>query len=291
MKTLRPSFIAIAVLLSAISGCESCSKSGPYQSTPVIVIDYPPTTSAVFSPDNKYFATASLDDNVRLWKNESSTNPQPIATLFHRGEVNSSEFSKDSKRLATKSAGAYYVWAVEPGANPKPLSSGPKPDFASGYQEDVFPIYSPDRKTHLTQTDTEILWWKSELPETIPEHLGEQGHVTFSRNSQLIGIGASLWSNDANGPKRIKNFESNPKTRCSIAGFSEDAKFVATFCFEDMNVKTTIWQLEGLKELQSVATFASEEKVESDYFVAFSPDGKSLAIPAGEKLNIWRLKE
>lgn len=58
--------------------------------------------NVVFSPDGKYFATASVDTTARLW--DESTGKQ-ILVLNHDDSVFDVVFSPDGKYIATESVG------------------------------------------------------------------------------------------------------------------------------------------------------------------------------------------
>jgi len=60
-----------------------------------------PVTDVSFSPDGKYFATASKDSTVLVW--ETTNGKKPVETIRHEEPVTAVAFSSDGNHLATTS--------------------------------------------------------------------------------------------------------------------------------------------------------------------------------------------
>lgn len=69
-------------------------------------------TMAVFSPDDQYIATASVDKTIRLSSVDDSENERVF--IGHTGRVNSVAFSPDGKRLVSASEdGEARIWNTD----------------------------------------------------------------------------------------------------------------------------------------------------------------------------------
>lgn len=136
---------------------------------------------ATFSQDGRYIATASIDQNARIW--DATTGKLRARLIGHDGSVFKIRFSPDSRSLV--SAGSDHtarIWDVEDGRSRATLE---------GHAEPVHTIaFSPDGSQLLTGSDdsTAILWdSRTGLPISyLDYHRGSISTTAFSPDGRFV---------------------------------------------------------------------------------------------------------
>jgi WD40 repeat protein len=269
---------------------------------------------ASFSFDGKVIATVSHDDNVRLWRVEQNENPQPFATLFHRSSVRDLKFSPDGKYIATQSHNVFYVWRVESGVDPKPVSTGDRPEFWKAETEAnpklleyLYARYanveefsflstdvSPNGKTLVTSKrhnyESFLELWKNEEkvdPKPIADLGNSGGQVIYSHDSKLIAIDDTIWRiGETFDVKQVASLSGG--FRNFAQAFSADDKYLVSSGDEGVKV----WSVNANTSVALIARFPAD-KGNNIYptFYAISGDGKSIAVSEEDKLKVFRIKD
>ncbi|WP_375491321.1 hypothetical protein [uncultured Nostoc sp.] len=230
-------------------------------------------TSITFSPNGQQVASSGGDSAVRIWQVNDAYNwifdnkkntfspsltqdvdnkeikTYPLLLTGHSGQVNSVNFSPDSKTLASASSdGSVKLWKLDS-------------------KEIILPKKISPAKKEISFTEEENLFVFSD-------------NVSFSPDGKLIAFSSSggrvtLCSKDG---KELKTFKAH-STDVSSISFSPDGKTFATAGREDKTIK--LWSLNG----SEIKTLKADSNVQS---ISFSPDGKLFATVSGdETVILW----
>ena len=221
--------------------------------------------SVSFSPDGKFLATGSDDNNARIFNLE---NGKEVRTFKHGGYVKSVAFSPDGKFLATGDGypgnGSARIFNLETGNEVRSFKHGGSVNpvsFSSDGKFLAIGSYSNARIFNL-ETGNEVRSFK---------HGGYVYSVSFSPDGKFLAIGSypnALIFNLETG-NEVRSFQHGGSV--SSVAFSPDGKFLATG-----SGNALIFNLETGNEVKS---FKHDNYVNS---VALSPDGKFLATGSSD---------
>lgn len=202
-----------------------------------------------WSPDGKTLATGGDDGKVILW---SVTLAEPRLVLEgHKDEVNALDFSPDGKRLASVSSEC-IVWEL---TRKKPIIRYRRKALGADCAR-----YTPDGKL-LAITS-----------------------IRVSKKPPRLVVGDVSLLDAESGLLRATLPDHDGKI-VSIA-FAPDGSLIAVGTSDAMAGETasvTLWDLESKKRKR---VFAG--KVDAPHHVAFSPDGRTLAISSGQRVRSRR---
>ncbi|MDY6900538.1 MAG: hypothetical protein SWZ49_21045 [Cyanobacteriota bacterium] len=232
--------------------------------------------SVTFSPLNSLIASASADNNVKLWYPDGKF----FRTLSgHTDVVNSVTFSPDGMTVASASQDkTVKLWTVDGRVNLTLL----------GHENVVNSVaFSPDgRLVASGSTDKTIKLWsrQGQLIKTLFGHDDAVLQVAFSPNGQTFASVSSdrtikLWDNSGTN---IRTISGHRDAITSIA-WSNDGKVIASASL-DNTVK--LWNPQG-KLLKVIK--AHSEAVTA---VNFSPDNQIIStVSTDGNVKLWRWKD
>ncbi len=245
--------------------------------------------SASFSPDGKYFATASDDKTAKIW--ETRTGKLAANLLGHTKGVNSVKFSPDGKYVISASwDGTAKAWETITGKLVWSLS-GQKDERVWAA------LFSPDGKYIVTTSGEMAKVWEAVTGKFIGNLIGHSNKiisVSFSPDGKYVATAswdetAKIWDIDTG---RMVSDLIGHADDVRSAMFSPDGKYVVT-ASEDNAAKIwntatgkLMWDLTGHTEDIMSATFSPNGK----YVVTSSWDETAKIWETVTGKLLWDLK-
>ncbi len=238
--------------------------------------------SVVFSPDGGLLALSwrSKDDQRGAVEVRQAADGKLVRSLPDHGLTYSVAFSPDGQLLAVGAKDA--VWLYEVGSGEARLSVDAPAWLVR---------FSPDGKSLLVSTDRMSLY--SAEDGTLLRELEGWSEGAFSPDGRLFaapvqqsGLAVQLWDTQTWLPllRLDKSSDLKPPPQVHNLAFSPDS----TRLIASTNSGTAdLWDL---NTRQSLRAFQFAQSL-SGGKVAFSPDGKRLAIQSAYDVRIWNLDE
>jgi WD40 repeat protein len=232
--------------------------------------------TAVFSPDGKRIATASMDTTGRIW--DAATGDAIAVLEGHRGSVWDIVFSPDGSRLATTSVDkTARVWD----AAGKPIA------VLMGHEDIVRDaVFSRDGKRLLTTCDDKkVRIWDPENGLQISVLVGHTGalrRAAFSPDGRRVVTAsadktARIWDAETGAALSVLSGHGD---QVSNAAFSEDGRRVVT---ASADKTARIWNAES-GELISILAGQELRPLRA----AFSADGQSaITVSEDKTIRSW----
>lgn len=289
LNTARAKLFLLAGLCVALLSIHSISKfSVTLAFTPPQVLKghQNAVTSIDVSPNGNLIATASLDRTVRLWDVRGG---KAIRVLRgHKDEVYTAVFSPNNERLASSSYdGSVLLWDVASGKlllTLKVSDWSTTLDFSADSRQ--LAVGSQNRNVVIfdAQTGNILRTLETKNPTSV---------VAFSPNGRYLAVGyraLEVWDLQTN--KIVKTLRQSGVT--AIA-FSPDSRLIASGSGDK---SARIWNLETGEQLKKLETdtplfwqlSSGNQTVRLRLpvtSVAFSPDGKTLAMGTGRAVHLW----
>jgi WD40 repeat protein/tRNA A-37 threonylcarbamoyl transferase component Bud32 len=227
-------------------------------------------TAVTFSPDGSRMVTGSLDRTVRAW--DVRTGEETTSWLGHTAAVWGVSFSRDGRRLATGAAdGEIKLWDAE--TLPAAATLQPGTPRVSGGSNAAF---SPDgRRVAASGGDGTVRIYDVSTGRAVlvlPD-AGAPVSLAFSPDGgRLVAADGDLRQWDAVTGKRLADLVEKPAVPIRGVVFSPDGKLLAV---TDEDGAVRLLDAGTGRETQSF-----QRKDERLGPVAFSPDGRSLAVCA-----------
>jgi WD40 repeat protein len=237
-----------------------------------------------FSPDNRYLASASADNTIKLW---DIARLEEITTLKgHASVVMGVAFSLDNRYLASASWDkTIKLWDV---AKLQEITT------LKGHHKHVMGVaFSPDSRYLASASidETVMVWDVAKLQEitTLKGHTSYVLGVAFSQDSRYLASASidktiKVW--DAAKLQVVTTLKGHTGPVCSVA-FSPDSRYLAS-ASDDKTIK--VWDAAKLQEITTLKGHTGPV-----CSVAFSPDGRYLASASEDKtVMVWgvaKLKE
>ena len=238
--------------------------------------------AVAFSPNGTLLATAKANETVRLWDIETKRKVDTFEWQRHGGWLDDPlpmSFSPDGAILAQGSSlGMVILWDV---------AKGTQIALLEGHTYPVASIsFSPDGATLASGSwDRTVRLWDLATREniaTLKGHTGSVNSVTFSRDGTTLASGSDdgaikLW--DVAEKRNTSTVEGHTDGVGSVA-FSSESNILAAGV-TDGSIK--LWDFESkgvVDDLDKGGTFAS---------VAYSGDGKILAMASGQTIRLWNV--
>ncbi len=273
-------------------------------------------TDVAFGPDGKTVASAHSDGTVRLWDFSHAATPAPVLQLkVTPGEVYSVAFSPDGIWLASGGGGQggtarVQLWDLRKRAEPS-FSSIP----LSGHTDTVYAVaFSPDsRRLASVGLDGSVrLWDLSDMeqgtanPTILAQTDRDVTSVKFSPDGNLLATGSDegyvrLWEPQDPGkaPVVLDTCATTPPT----PDFVTDDSVVASIAFSPDN-QTLAVDCGQVVKLLDIGQ-ATDSSIRPDALnspvvlgehygninssMAFSPDGRMLALGTYVDSRVWEL--
>jgi WD40 repeat protein len=240
-----------------------------------------------FSSDGKTFASGHFDNIIRLW--DAATGKELSKLEGHGRRVAGLAFSPDGKTLA--SGGWDHTIRFWDLATGKELHRYPGHD---GYPVGV--VVSPDSKQVLTAGGhaTLRLWELATGKELLVfrGHSGWMSAAAFSPDGRKVASASSedgtihLWD-VATGKQVWKRLE--PSTSLIHVAFSQDGQYLATASQASNNKVKSAVRLLDPSDGKEIRTLKEMSRDEGFLDLAFTLDGKALAIVGYNPMIVWFL--
>lgn len=230
---------------------------------------------AALAPDGKLFSTVNMYGKVMMWQTPSDPGVWGVAQSGNW--VHALAFTPDRKLIASAGDGRIRIWNV--------AREEEAVRFA-GHQDGLTAVtFTPDGKQVVTaSTDGSVRVWDaltSKEVRTIPGKWGLVHTIAYSPDGKRLAFG-DRYKGKVTVLDTDREVEAwslgSPKAWIGALAFSADGKHLATGAGGSL---LQIWDGVNGKE---VRTFPGSVGPEC---MAFAPNGKLLATPAGAVVRLW----
>jgi WD40 repeat protein len=264
------------------------------------------------SPDGKTLASSRPNDGIRLW--EVATGKEARHIQGPPGNVGAPTFSPDSRTLVARGNDqSIYFWDAATGeqirqirAKQEPLAKGARVRLLGNINGPAALVFSPDGKTIANvesivadrKIATALKFWDVETGKEIRQLDLKQPNgiyaVAYAPDGKTLAYGGrnAIYLVDPSTCKEIRQFQGQQPALASLV-FSPDSKTLAVKGLTGSVV--TLYDVETGKEVRKLyqstqglrQPVALNRYAASQRDVAFSPDGKLVALGGGSTVRLW----
>ncbi|QYX80495.1 nSTAND1 domain-containing NTPase [Streptomyces akebiae] len=251
--------------------------------------------AVAFGPDGRTLATSTRDRTAQLWDLDTG---KVLHTLkSSTGVVSSLAFDSAGKTLATGTEdGTVHLWDVADGKQRTTLTS------ASSRVESM--AFAPDGRTLAAGSyDGTVRLWDlatGRADTTLTGHTSPVMSVAFDPGGRELAtgneadtfgggdVGIRLWKVGANRPRATLDV---PGGDLQSVSFSPDGDTLAT---SSVRMSDDPWDMTGTVRLWDTATRRTRAVLDEGPThvgeVSFSPDGRTLALTADSRAQLWDVR-
>ncbi|MFT5193799.1 MAG: WD40 repeat protein/energy-coupling factor transporter ATP-binding protein EcfA2 [Candidatus Promineifilaceae bacterium] len=243
------------------------------------------TGDLLYSPDGKWLATVSEDENIRLWKAGANYRLARELTLTRDQEelpAISVAFSPDSRLIASSAEGVLYVWEVEDvNATVRTFADEELAPEVLEFSADGSKIATVDEGFNIQIRDSDQL---DQVLNTLTGHTNYIQALAFSADGNWLASGGDdslilVWDLN-NLDKEPRKLEDHQSFVWSL-DFSPDSQLLLSGS-DDNTVR--IWNMSDL----SAESQLLEGHTAFVWSAEFSPDGRYIASGSSDKtVRIW----
>ena len=244
-------------------------------------------TTVDFSPDGRWLATGSIDDNVKLW---DQTEPREVLLNGHSSVVRSVVFSDDGRWLATAGDDAVaYLWDL----------SGPRTipgKLLRGHDSPITQVvFGPDAQPrNLVTLGEDPQARLGTIPDAVAEPIVLRGHKGQVNAAALSPDGEWIASSGVKDHELLIWSVKDPRKpihRLPLTSFATKIAFSANGRWLAAAVDSEdIVHLWSFPELSKIALELPQGATTGPLSLGFSPDSRWLVSGAWDRagtLSIW----
>ncbi len=232
--------------------------------------------AVVFSPNNQWVASGSVDNTVKIW--EFETGRELRALVGHTGTIKALARSTDGSKLASGGNDkTIKIWEVESGKEIKSFA------VQDGSVEAIALSFDGQKLAVGSTGNTVTIWDITNGQELykLPEHTGAITALAFSRDGRFLASGSSdntvkIW--DTSKGRRIRTLTKHTD-KIKALQFSEDGENLASGSF-DKTVR--LWKTSNGRELSVFRNHTGKVLT-----ISFMPGGKLLSADSDHIVKFW----
>lgn len=251
-----------------------------------------------FSADGKTVIATGRSSTIHYW--DPTTGREVRSVVEEHGQWNGLALSADGKLLAlsvtnnSRLAKPSYWISLRDAATGKEVRQ-----FANTRSSSYGFALSPNGKTLATTDSDSVVLWDTATGRRRDELLGldrKVYHLEFSPDGGSLALGLADATVRFFDPAKGKEVGQRLDLEEGVGAlaFSPDGQLIATGCYYKPNENNstrrrigivTLWDVNSRKKVGQLE--GQDDRVQA---MAFTPDGKRLALAAGDTVRLWDLK-